>query len=107
MTMSRKADPQNALIAAIAAQLLPATVSVVQHRSTPWASATFTGARHDIDLTVEGPDAPCKARFFVESAPTADYAINGHLVADVVVTTYLVANNVVQLSVEILTVEAV
>ena len=106
MKTSHTADPLDALVKAVIAQLSPACVSVVKRRSTPWASVTFTGARHDLDLVVEGFQAIDTARYFVDSAPSADYAIEGHLVADVAVTSYLIMGADVRLSLEILTVEA-
>lgn len=106
MKISSIADPLDALVEAVIAQLSPACVSVVKRRSTPWASVTFTGARHELDLVIEGPHALDTARLFVDSAPSADYAIEGHLVADVAVTSYLIMGEDVWLSLEILTVEA-
>lgn len=47
-----------------------------------WASATFTGARHE--LTVEMPDGDGAARWLA-ALPEADLPIRGHLVADAVV----------------------
>jgi hypothetical protein len=106
MKISRNPDPLDVLVDAIEAQLLPAHVCVTKRCSTPWASVTFTGARHDIELVVEGDNALDSARFFVDSSPAADYAIEGHLVADVAVTSYLIMGDDVRLSLEILTVEA-
>lgn len=47
-----------------------------------WASATFTGARHE--LTVELPDGDAAERWLA-ALPEAELPIRGHLVADAVI----------------------
>ncbi|WP_394652491.1 hypothetical protein [uncultured Sphingomonas sp.] len=47
--------------------------------STRWASATFVGARHRLELVVAGDGA----ELWLEELAEADLPIPGHLVADV------------------------
>lgn len=49
--------------------------------STAWASATFVGARHRLDLVVAG----AAAREWLAGLAEADLPMPGHLVADVAV----------------------
>jgi hypothetical protein len=56
---------------------------LVDSRETPWASATFTGARHRFHFIVE--DAPMNrtARDAVAALTEAEWTLTGHIVADV------------------------
>jgi hypothetical protein len=58
---------------------------VEEIRSVDWASATFIGARHEIDLRFEGPAAAVAAAAdrLVEALPDADIPICGHIVAEI------------------------
>jgi hypothetical protein len=58
--MTRKAAPHRALLSALTHGLKPLTVSVESSSETPWASATFLGGRHMLDLAVEGPQTEQK-----------------------------------------------
>lgn len=51
-------------------------------RSHPWASATFTGARHRLRLAVPDTDA---ARAWADALPEAEFRLPRQLVADVAV----------------------
>ncbi len=55
------------------------TLAIRTLRSTLWASATFVGARHRLELTVAG----ATARTWLDDLLEADLPIPGHLVADV------------------------
>lgn len=68
----RRADPHRALIRALTARY-PGLL-VLASRSEPWASVTFTGARHK--LTCEGaPD--------LTGIAGEEFTLPGHFVADV------------------------
>jgi hypothetical protein len=68
----RRADPHRALIRALTTRY-PGLL-VLASRSEPWASVTFTGARHE--LTCEGaPD--------LKGIEEAELTLPGHVVADV------------------------
>lgn len=77
--MSRRADPQAAL-GRFLARRTPG-LSVVEQTVTPWASVTFTGARHRIVVAV--PDAARAG--FGDGIGCAEVPIPGHIVADIVV----------------------
>jgi hypothetical protein len=61
---------------------------VEEIRSVDWASATFIGARHEIDLRLEGTAAAvaAAAERLVEALPEADIPICGHIVAEIAAT---------------------
>ncbi|PTQ09914.1 hypothetical protein CLG96_12185 [Sphingomonas oleivorans] len=72
-------DAQSALLRAIAAEAGPGLL-VREAHSTPWASATFTGARHRLSLLLEHPATDLAARLEGMSA------LAGHLLADIAVS---------------------
>lgn len=67
-----------------------------------WASATFTGARHE--LTVELPDGDAAERWLA-ALSEAELPIRGHLVADAVVLRKHGEGDLLVVALEILTVE--
>ncbi|MFD1610920.1 hypothetical protein ACFSCW_03805 [Sphingomonas tabacisoli] len=87
----RRADPHRALIRVLTARY-PGLL-VLASRSEPWASVTFTGARHE--LTCQGAPDPT-------GIDEAELALPGHIVADVQVT-----RSGGRISIEALTIEAV
>jgi hypothetical protein len=68
---------------------------------TRWASATFTGARHKFELEVV-PSPQVDG--WLAALPEHEFALTGHLVADLVVTAVR-AGDAMQVSIEALTVE--
>ncbi|MGN6375552.1 MAG: hypothetical protein ACTHMG_08350 [Sphingomonas sp.] len=77
-------------------------VTVVARQATPWASATFSGARHEMTLT-----APASARLerWLAALPEADFTLRGHLVTDLVVTSVTTSDAGAIIRLEALTVE--
>ena len=67
----------------IAAEAAGVAIAITASDATPWASATFNGARHRLTLAGEG--APF-ARW-VAGLLEADLPLRGHLVADIAVVT--------------------
>ena len=65
----------------ISAEAAGVSVGIVAGDATPWASATFNGARHQ--LTLESADAGFAA--WLATLPEADLPLRGHLVADLTV----------------------
>lgn len=57
-------------------------LAIGDHRSRPWASATFVGAQHD--LTVSAPHSEAMAAWLA-ALPEAELAPRGHLVASLAV----------------------
>lgn len=57
-------------------------------RSTDWASATFVGARHQIDIRLDGaPEAAAiMADRLTSRLPERDIPICGHIVAEIAAT---------------------
>lgn len=89
-----------ALVASGEAALCP--VEIVTHDMTRWASATFTGARHL--LTLKGMACEALAAW-VGALPDHEFAIRGHLVADLLVAQVAYEADVRTIRLEVLTVE--
>jgi len=51
--------------------------------SRSWASATFTGARHEIAFRLEGLGASEAADMFLANLGEAEFELRGHIVADI------------------------
>ncbi|MEZ0242790.1 MAG: hypothetical protein ACAH11_05405 [Sphingomonas sp.] len=102
--MSRGPDAatqlERALIAGAAAAGCP--VSVTESDLVRWASATFTGARHMLTLT--GAASPALTRWLAD-LPEAEFALRGHLVADLSVEAIRREGSDVRAMLEVLTVE--
>lgn len=52
-------------------------------RSVDWQSLTFIGERHDIRLRICGPDCAAVAARLTAGLEDAEFAIAGHVVADI------------------------
>jgi hypothetical protein len=57
-------------------------------RTTDWASATFVGARHEIDVRLDGEPGAIAAAVdrLTSRLPERDIPISGHIVAEIAVT---------------------
>lgn len=69
---------------------------------TRWASATFSGARHD--LLLAAPPGPALDRWMA-ALPDAEFTLRGHLVADLCVDSRSCIGDRVELRISVLTVE--
>ena len=58
---------------------------IASHRETAWASITFAGTRHRLELLFEGVEAVEAGEAFIEALPEHEFAIPGQLVADAAV----------------------
>src|SRR5687768_12516520 len=58
---------------------------LTQHERN-WASVTFAGSRHQIELLFEGDEAIAAAELFIAFLPEHEFTIPGQLVADAAVT---------------------
>jgi hypothetical protein len=58
----------------------------LSHSEKSWASVTFAGTRHRLDLAFKGDDAIEAAETFIAYLPEHDFAIPRQLVADAAVT---------------------
>ena len=74
-------DPHTRVIAQLL-ELAGPESSVIATSVRPWASATFTGARHKIVLCFGGDEQEQRAAEFASSLPEAEFTIAGHVVAD-------------------------
>lgn len=77
-------------------------LTIVSQEWTRWASASFTGARHELVATAA--DTPQLADW-LGNLPEADLPIRGHLVADVIVTGVSRAGGNATIRLEALTVQ--
>lgn len=102
--MSRGPDVATLLTRALAADAEAAgcPVEIVAAVSSPWASVTFAGARHVIALT-----ATASPQFdaWLAALPEAEFALRGHLVADLALGAMRAAGGRRTAELEILTVE--
>lgn len=55
---------------------------VLTHRARPWASITFAGSRHEIELLFRGDEEIAMGEAMLEALPEQEFAIAGKLVAD-------------------------
>jgi hypothetical protein len=77
-------------------------VTVARHETSRWASVTFAGARHR--MTVEARATPELDRWLA-ALPGAEFALRGHLVADVTVASVEKSEEHARVVIEALTVE--
>ncbi|WP_294332467.1 hypothetical protein [uncultured Sphingomonas sp.] len=75
---------------------------MVEADSTPWASVTFTGARHRLVLAAQETPA---LRAWLAALPDLDLPLSGHLVADLAVEAEERRGAALQVSLAVLTVE--
>ncbi len=97
--MSRRPEGHRALIAAIERRYGALDKLVITSR--PWASATFTGARHVLCFEMGMEEGAA----LVEGIAEADLPLLGHFVADIAVMRSGVAAGRYRLKVDALTVE--
>jgi hypothetical protein len=60
--------------------------AIVRQAERPWASITFEGARHSLELAFEGDAAVAAGEAFIADLPEHEFAIPGQLVAEATVT---------------------
>ncbi|OYX50853.1 MAG: hypothetical protein B7Y97_06475 [Sphingomonas sp. 32-66-10] len=77
-------------------------LSIVSAGWTRWASATFAGARHDL-LLAATPSSALDA--WIADLPDAEFALHGHLVADLTVESRTHIGDRLDLKLGVLTVE--
>ncbi|MBV9930859.1 MAG: hypothetical protein JO013_07930 [Alphaproteobacteria bacterium] len=99
-------DAGTALLRALRAMLEGAGALVVEEvRSRRWASVTFAGARHELALRLEGDGAEAAAARFVAGLDAAEFALAGHIVADIALVAEERRRGCARLRIEALTVE--
>lgn len=60
--------------------------TVIAHGEKSWASITFAGTRHRVELAFDGPEAVEAGELFITLLPDHEFALPGQLVADATVT---------------------
>lgn len=83
---------------------LGAAVAIESLASRPWASVTFSGARHRLALCIPGPGAAAAADAFLDGLAERDFALAGHVLADIVLVDRRDEDEQVRLILEALTV---
>ena len=103
--MSRGPDPATLLVRALSARAVAAgcPITIAASDWTRWASATFAGARHR--LTLAAPASPALDAWLA-TLPEAEFALPGHLVADLVAERIVRTGGTLTAELEILTIEA-
>jgi hypothetical protein len=76
--MPRYPDPHARLACALAGL---AQAEILESRQTPWASATFAGARHHYVLRVPHPD-----NHGLDHLEEREFDLPGHILADIVLS---------------------
>ena len=75
-------------------------------RSRSWASVTFTGARHELALRLDGEGAEQAADRLCGALDTAELDLRGHILADIALVSREAADQAgVRIRLEALTVE--
>ena len=69
-------------IARAVLELAGPQAQLVRHAEKPWASVTFSGARHTFVLCFDGIEAMDAAELFIAALPEHEFTIAGKLVAD-------------------------
>ena len=73
--------------------------------SCEWASITFSGARHEVTLRLEGEGADAAANRFAAGLDATEFRLRGHILADIALVAREPAGEGWRLSLEALTVE--
>lgn len=82
---------------------------IISHGETPWASITFSGARHRVVLRFAGSDAVSDGEAFVAALPEHEFKLRRELVADAAVTRVdheLLPSSLLEVECEILLLDA-
>jgi len=77
--------PRNRLREALL-ELAQEQATILSHDEKSWASVTFAGARHRVELEFAGAEAVVAGELFIAFLPEHEFAIPGQLVADAAVT---------------------
>jgi hypothetical protein len=59
---------------------------IASHSETAWASVTFAGTRHRLEMLFEGEASIAAGEAFIEALPDHEFALPGQLVADATVS---------------------
>ncbi len=100
--------PARALAKAIRAAFgtFPGLIGIEPLARRDWASATFTGARHEVRIVLDGPGAEAAADRFLAGLDDHDFALRDHFVASAALADSRRAPGGVELRIELLIVAA-
>ena len=84
-TARNRREPADRLREALLS-LAAGQAAIVSHDTKNWASISFAGARHRVELAFEGAEAVQAGELFIAFLPEHEFAIPGQLVADAAVT---------------------
>ena len=73
-------------LAAVLRELAQGHGSISRHSERSWASITFAGTRHKVEMLFEGDEAVEAGECFIAFLPEHEFAIPGQLVADAAIT---------------------
>jgi hypothetical protein len=104
--MSRRSDVHGALGNALIARFSASNPRIVTSCSHPWASVTFSGARHQFEIELVSEDAQPRIDDVANAVGDCEFDLNGHIVADVHVAGSKPISRGATFSIEALTVEA-
>ncbi len=77
-------DATTALLRALRASFVSfGSITFEEIASRSWASVTFTGARHQITLRLDGTGADAAATAFLANLEAAEFRLRGHILADI------------------------
>jgi hypothetical protein len=99
-------DAATAFLGAVRLHFVSSAGFVLEEiRSRGWASVTFRGARHELTFRLEGEGAEEAAAHFLSGLRARDFALPGHLLADVSLVAEERRPGCARIRVEALTVE--
>ena len=100
-------DATTAFLRVVGGKFDKFALTVEEIRSRSWASATFTGARHELSFRIEGEGADAAADDFLDTLTAAEFDLRGHILADIALVGEERGDdgNWIRISLEALTVE--
>jgi hypothetical protein len=100
-------DATTAFLRGVGGKFDKFALAVEEIRSRSWASATFTGARHELTFRIEGEGADIAADDFLCTLTAAEFDLRGHILADIALVAEARSDDGrwVRISLEALTVE--
>ncbi|MEA3043166.1 MAG: hypothetical protein QOH47_1004 [Sphingomonadales bacterium] len=80
--------------------------TIERHESWAWASTVFSGERHRLILRFAGEGAAAQADRFVDGLAEREFALEGHILADILLVAEARDAQAVRLILEALTIAA-
>lgn len=83
----------------------PCGVTINALLAHPWSSATFSGMRQYVSITLSGDGHRAAAAAFEEGLGEREWALPGHFIADIAVTDCEGDRDITRLTVDVLTIQ--